>query len=69
MTFIAPDGATIYDICLNTYQTLNLLLKLMTDNGINGVNDTIDAGTVFTFDETLVKNLQTKNYKVKYATK
>ena len=30
--FIAISNSTIYDVCLNTYGTLNLLGKLMDDN-------------------------------------
>jgi hypothetical protein len=68
-TFIVPDGATVYDICLNTYQSLDYLVKLMTDNGIDGIDTEVAAGTEVVFDETLVLNKTTQNLDIKYATK
>jgi hypothetical protein len=78
--FIAVANSTIYDVCLNTYGTLNHLGKLMDDNDFSGVMDVVAAGDVFLFDENLV-NVQanhnlSQNYtiaagesQVKYATK
>ncbi len=78
--FIAIEGSTIYDVCLNTYGTLNRLVKLMDDNSFDGVDTVVQAGQIFLYDETLV-NIQTnqnltQNYNVsagdsqlKYATK
>ncbi len=77
--FIAISNSTIYDVCLNTYGTLNLLGKLMDDNNHEGVNANPAQGQVFLFDENLV-NVQTnqslvQNYSIaagenqlKYAT-
>jgi hypothetical protein len=77
--FIAISNSTIYDVCLNTYGTLNLLGKLMDDNNHEGVNTNPAQGQVFLFDENLV-NVQTnqslvQNYSIaagenqlKYAT-
>jgi hypothetical protein len=79
-TFIAIDNSTIYDVCLNTYGTLNRLAKLMDDNSWASVDQYPTAGQEIIFDETLV-NVQTnqnlnQNYSVaagdlqqKYATK
>lgn len=78
--FIAVDGSTVYDVCLNTYGTLNLLAKLMLDSGHDGVNTYPVAGQVFLYDESLV-NVQAnqnlaKNYtitagdaQIKFATR
>lgn len=78
--FIAISNSTIYDVCLNTYGTLNLLAKLMDDNNFNGVASYPENGQEFVYDETLV-NVQTNqslnvNYSVltgenqlKYATR
>ena len=78
--FIAVDNSTIYDVCLNTYGTLNLLAKLMHDNNHEGVNTYPIAGQIFLYDENLV-NVQTnqnlsQNYtvfagdaQIKYATR
>lgn len=77
--FIAISNSTIYDVCLNTYGTLNLLGKLMDDNNHEGVNTNPSKGQVFLFDDNLV-NVQTnqslvQNYSIaagenqlKYAT-
>lgn len=56
--FIAITNSTIYDVCLNTYGTLNLLGKLMDDSNHPGVNTYPVAGQVFLYDENLV-NVQT----------
>lgn len=67
--FKAVDMSTIYDVCLNTYGTLNYLVKLMVDNDFNGVNEYPTAGQIFVYDETLVYGLaQQKNNTIKYAT-
>lgn len=79
-TFIAVEGSTIYDVCLNTYGTLNRLVKLMDDNNYPGVDTYPYVGQVFLYDENLV-NVQTnqnlnQNYTIaagsaqlKYATR
>lgn len=71
--FIAVDGSTIWDVCLNTYGDLNLLGKLMDDNNFPGVETYPTAGQKFLFDETLVSNQQTFRRTAlsgeKYATK
>jgi hypothetical protein len=77
--FVAISSSTIYDVCLNTYGTLNRLAKLMDDNNHPGVDVYPVAGQVFLYDENLV-NVQTnqnlnQNYTIsagdaqlKYAT-
>lgn len=68
--FRAVDMSTIYDVCLNTYGTLNYLVKLMVDNGFAGVNLYPVAGQIFKYDDTLVYGLtQQKSNTVNYATK
>ena len=67
--FNAVSNSTIYDVCLNTYGTLDLLVKLMTDNNYSSVNDSPVNGQVFSFDETLVANQATKQTNIVYATK
>lgn len=67
--FNAVSNSTIYDVCLNTYGTLDLLVKLMTDNNYSSVNDYPVNGQVFSFDETLVANQATKQTNIVYATK
>lgn len=68
-TFKAVDMSTIYDVCLNTYGTFDYLVKLMVDNGFDGVNTYPTAGQVFSYDDSLVYGLaQQKLNTVNYAT-
>ena len=78
--FKAVSNSTIYDVCLNTYGTLNLLAKLMDDNSFQGVTIYPTSGQIFLYDDEFV-NVQTnqnleRNFtvsagevQVKYATK
>ncbi len=60
-TFTAISNSTIYDVCLNTYGTLDLLVKLMDDNDFNGVDTLPVNGQEFLYDDTLVKNISNNN--------
>lgn len=53
-TFKAIAGQSIYDVCLQTYGTLDYLYKLMEDNGIEGLNETVYSGQTFVWDDSLV---------------
>lgn len=60
-SYLAKQGQSIYDICLQTYGTLSLLsskesalLKLMTENQIGNIDENEFNGKVFTFDEALI---------------
>lgn len=69
--FTAVDNSTIWDVCLNTYGSVNEIVKLMTDNGYENVNTYPRAGQIFFFDDTLVENqnnLQTDLASSKFAT-
>lgn len=66
--FNAISNSTIYDVCLNTYGTLDYLVKLMTDNNFGGVNNYPTNGQQFLFDETLVVDKSGKDLTIKYAT-
>jgi hypothetical protein len=65
--FKAAQNSTIFDVCLNTYGTLNLLVKLMKDNNFPGVDTYPAAGQIFLYDETLVFD-QNKIAVTPYAT-
>lgn len=78
-TFTAISNSTIYDVCLNTYGTLDHLVKLMDDNGHEGVDVDPVNGQVFQYDESFVNNISVNNtgspaavgstlLSVKYAT-
>ena len=66
--FTAISNSTIYDVCLNTYGSLDFLVKLMTDNNYGSINNYPSNGQQFKFDETLVVNQGTKQLNIKYAT-
>ena len=60
-TYKALEGQSLYDICLQTYGTLDKLSngvsafwKFIQDNGIVNINNTIWTGKVFTFDTSLI---------------
>ena len=55
-TYTAVTGQSLYDVCLIVYGTLDLLLKLATDNGIADLNSIALTGTTFTYDNTLIAN-------------
>ena len=56
--YTAIAGQSIYDVCLQTYGSLDFLFKLMQDNAIDGLNTDVLSGQKFTWDETLVVNQQ-----------
>ena len=77
MTFTAAANSTIYDVCLNTYGSLNYLGKLMDDNDHPGVDVYPTSGQVFEYDANLVQRPASGSYNsalaggaslVKYAT-
>lgn len=64
--FTAINKSTIFDICLNTYGTLNHVAKLMNDNNHDGVNTLPVAGDVYVFDEKLTTVQLASNVNVNY---
>lgn len=68
----AKAGQSIYDVCLQTYGSLDYLGKLMDDNGINGVDEDVLSGQVFEWDDQLIVdqglNLNTLLVSDTYAT-
>lgn len=63
-TWNAISGQSIYDIVIQTYGSIDYLAKLMQDNNVLGVNDTILSGQSFLWDDTLV---QDQNINVAYT--
>jgi hypothetical protein len=54
-SYNAVNGQSIYDVCLNTYGTLDLLVKQLVDSGgTQGVNDVPASGQVYVYDDDLV---------------
>lgn len=56
--YSAIAGQSIYDVCLQTYGTLDYLYKLMQDNNIAGVNISVLSGQQFVWDDSLVLDQQ-----------
>mgnify|MGYP000853902556 CR=1 FL=1 len=65
-TFIAISNSTIFDVCLNTYGTLDLLVKLMVDNNHEGVSTYPVNGQEFIYDETQSVNNGNTNLSAQY---
>jgi hypothetical protein len=54
-SYNAVNGQSIYDVCLNTYGTLDLLVKQLVDSGgTQGVNDVPASGQLYYYDDDLV---------------
>jgi hypothetical protein len=53
--YSAVYGQSMFDVCLNTYGTLDRLIKQLVDSGgTQGVNDIPASGQVFVYDDDLV---------------
>jgi hypothetical protein len=51
----AINGQSIFDVCLNTYGTLDLLIKQLVDSGAGqGIDDVPVSGQVYVYDDSLV---------------
>lgn len=71
-SFAAVDQCTIWDVCLNTYRSVDLIVKLMLDNDFPNINTYPVAGQLFLYDDTLVVNQNIKQTglpALKYATR
>lgn len=70
--YSAVTGQSLYDVCLNTYGTLDLLLKLIMDNNIENINVYPYSGQSFSYDPSLIVNQTTSTIAqlsgIKYAT-
>lgn len=54
--YSAVNGQSIFDVCLNTYGTLDRLIKQLVDSGAGqGVNDIPASGQVYLYDDELVE--------------
>lgn len=56
--FSAISGQSLFDVCLNTYGSIDYLYKLIQDNGILNANTAVLSGQQFTWDDSLVINQQ-----------
>ena len=73
LQYKAVEGQNLLDVCLNTYGSLDFMIKLMQDNGIDNINTSPVSGQVFTWNETLtidqLVNQISQNSNIIYATK
>ena len=58
--FIGKPGQSIYDLCLQCYQSLDLVVKFAVDNGITDFTNVPQK--VYYYDTTKVKNKGVQNY-------
>lgn len=52
----AVSGQSIFDLCLQTYSTFDLLSKFIQDNKISDINQVPLSGQSYVWDETLSEN-------------
>lgn len=56
--FSAIDGQSLFDVCLNTYGSLDFMYKLLQDNAVASVKDEVATGQAFSWDDSQVINQQ-----------
>jgi hypothetical protein len=70
--FNAIYGQSNFDVCLNTYGTLDRLVQLMQDSGVTDINASPLSNQEYTYDDSLLVNKNvTQNFALKgvrYAT-
>ena len=59
--FEAIAGQSIYDVCLQTYGTLDFFYKLLQDSNVLNADAAVVSGQKFLWDDTLVQNQQVNN--------
>lgn len=47
-------GQSTFDVCLNTYGSLDPLYKMLQDSGVDNVNDEVKSNQEFLYDDSLV---------------
>ena len=71
-SFSAVNGQSLFDVCLNTYGTTDLLFKLLQDNSISDLDFTPVTGQAFAYDDSLIVDQGVQSFfnqsKVIYAT-
>lgn len=53
-TFNSFDGQSLFDVCLNTYGTLDYLYKLLQDSNVSSIDAPVQTQQQFTWDSTLI---------------
>lgn len=60
-SYKAFDGQTTYDVCLQVYGSLDNLVKLLIDSGVDNINAKPKSQQKFTYDDTLVTDQVVSN--------
>lgn len=72
LKFNSVNGQSLYDVCLNTYGSLDFMSKLLQDNGIENIESALPTSKEWIWDETLsvdqAINQNSTNSKIYYAT-
>lgn len=72
LSFNSINGQSLYDICLNTYGSLDFMSKLLKDNGIENIEIPVPTSKEWNWDETLTMdqavNQKATNASIYYAT-
>jgi hypothetical protein len=66
--YTANQGQSLPDICLNTYGSLDYLVQLMTDNGLNDFNYMPAPGQVLQWNPALTTDQRIAQLNYIYAT-
>jgi hypothetical protein len=70
--YYSQNNQSVYDICLQTYGSLNLLYKLIQDSNFSSIDSYPDINTLFIFAPQKVTNKTIRNYiinqKIIFAT-
>ena len=61
-TLEGQEGQSIYDICMMAYGDIGEVYRLLQDSGIDSINETNLANTVFTYDTTFIADSTFYNY-------
>jgi hypothetical protein len=69
LLFRAVSGQSIFDVCLNCYGTLDLLYKLIKDNGISDANQLVSSGQSFSYDDQLTNDQGVSKQFIQSGTK
>jgi len=61
-TFTGVNGQSLFDVCCNTYGTLDYMYKLIQDSGKENINAGVNTGDKFIWDSALIVDQQVNRY-------
>lgn len=67
-TLQKKDGQSIYDLVLQSYGSMDLVYKLIQDNNLTNVDDTIETGKILSFTISDIVDIGVYKQFKKYAT-